>query len=247
MAEAVQVHRAAELEGIPHGFLGRVGGVSTGLVAGLNLGLGTGDDAAAVAENRARAVAAVLPGARLVTVYQVHSADCVVAGEWSDDARPHADALATDQPGLLLGVVTADNSSFELEARADVPVGHKVALRALASGDPWHWRWVFRPKSSTPPHPGLDARPAVGTGLDVRPGKAALDTLDRGNGLDPDRPAVGARLDVRPGKAALDTLDRGNGLDPDRPAVEKGLDVRPAKGALDRMAWRNGLDPLDQR
>ena len=123
MAEAVQVHRAAELEGIPHGFLGRVGGVSAGLVAGLNLGLGTGDDAAAVAENRARAVAAVLPGARLVTVYQVHSADCVVAGEWSDDARPHADALVTDQPGLLLGVVTADCAPVLLADRSAGVIG----------------------------------------------------------------------------------------------------------------------------
>ena len=123
MAEAVQVHRAAELEGIPHGFLGRVGGVSTGLVAGLNLGLGTGDDAAAVAENRARAVAAVLPDARLVTVYQVHSADCVVAGGWSDDARPHADALVTDQPGLLLGVVTADCAPVLLADRSAGVIG----------------------------------------------------------------------------------------------------------------------------
>lgn len=123
MAEAVQVHRAAELEGIPHGFLGRVGGVSTGLVAGLNLGLGTGDDADAVAENRARAVAAVLPGARLVTVYQIHSADCVVAGEWSDDARPHADALVTDQPGLLLGVVTADCAPVLLADRSAGVIG----------------------------------------------------------------------------------------------------------------------------
>ena len=123
MAEAVQVHRAAEFEGIPHGFLGRVGGVSTGLVAGLNLGLGTGDDAAAVAENRARAVAAVLPGARLVTVYQIHSADCVVAGDWSDDARPQADALVTDQPGLLLGVVTADCAPVLLADRSAGVIG----------------------------------------------------------------------------------------------------------------------------
>lgn len=108
MIEAVEVHRAGMLNGIAHGFLGRRGGVSTGLVAGLNLGLGTGDDAAAIAENRARAVTAVLPGARLVTVYQIHSADCVVAGKWSDDARPQADALVTDRPGLLLGIVTAD-------------------------------------------------------------------------------------------------------------------------------------------
>jgi polyphenol oxidase len=121
--EEVEVHRAAVLAGVSHGFFGRRGGVSTGLVAGLNLGLGTGDDAAAVAENRARAVTAVLPGARLVTVYQVHSAKCVVAGQWSDDARPHADALVTDQPGLLLGVVTADCAPVLLADRRAGVIG----------------------------------------------------------------------------------------------------------------------------
>jgi (2R)-sulfolactate sulfo-lyase subunit alpha len=35
----------------------------------------------------------------------------------------------------MLGVVTADNSSFQLLARADVPIGHKVALRDLKAGD----------------------------------------------------------------------------------------------------------------
>lgn len=123
MAEPVEVHRAAALKGVAHGFLGRRGGVSTGLVAGLNLGLGTGDDVAAVAENRTRAVAAVLPGARLVTVYQVHSDDCVVAGDWLDTGRPHADALVTDQLGLLLGIVTADCAPVLLADRSAGVVG----------------------------------------------------------------------------------------------------------------------------
>jgi (2R)-sulfolactate sulfo-lyase subunit alpha len=35
----------------------------------------------------------------------------------------------------MLCVVTADDSSFELEARADVPIGHKIALKDLAAGD----------------------------------------------------------------------------------------------------------------
>jgi polyphenol oxidase len=96
------------LTGTRHGFLGRRGGVSTGLVAGLNVGLGSGDDPAAIAENRRRAADAVSPGARLVTVYQVHSADVVVADQWADDARPHADAIVTDQPGVVLGILTAD-------------------------------------------------------------------------------------------------------------------------------------------
>ena len=32
-------------------------------------------------------------------------------------------------------VVTADNTSFALRAKADVPIGHKVALKALKAGD----------------------------------------------------------------------------------------------------------------
>jgi (2R)-sulfolactate sulfo-lyase subunit alpha len=32
-------------------------------------------------------------------------------------------------------VVTADNSSFELEARMDVPIGHKIALADIKTGD----------------------------------------------------------------------------------------------------------------
>lgn len=109
MAEPVEVNRAAILGDLPHGFLGRRGGVSTGVVSGLNVGLGTSDELAAVAENRRRAVEAVQPGARLATVYQVHSPLCVTVAEpWPDAERPHADALVTDRPGLLLGVVTAD-------------------------------------------------------------------------------------------------------------------------------------------
>lgn len=105
----VEVIRSALLEGIPHGFLGRRGGVSEGDCAGLNVGLGSGDDPAAVAENRRRAVEAVAPGRRLVTVYQVHSAIAVPVTEpWPDDARPEADALVTDRPGIALGIVTAD-------------------------------------------------------------------------------------------------------------------------------------------
>lgn len=97
------------LEGVPHGFLGRSGGVSTGLHAGLNVGLGSDDDPAAIHANRDLARDAVLPGATLVTLHQVHSPDVVtVTGPIAIDARPHADALVTDRPGLLLGVLTAD-------------------------------------------------------------------------------------------------------------------------------------------
>jgi polyphenol oxidase len=104
----VEVIRSGALEGVAHGFLGRRGGVSTGVCAGLNVGTGSADDPAAIEENRRRAAEAVLPGARLVTVHQVHSAECVVAQPWAFADRPQADALVTDRPGLLLGILTAD-------------------------------------------------------------------------------------------------------------------------------------------
>ena len=116
--------RAAALSGVPHGFLGRRGGVSTGMMAGLNVGLGSDDDPAAVAENRARATAAVLPGARLVTCYQVHSATCVTVIEAVADAdRPHADAMVTASPGLALGILTADCAPVLLADREAGVVG----------------------------------------------------------------------------------------------------------------------------
>ena len=109
LSEEVEVLRADALGGIAHGFLGRRGGVSLGDVSGLNVGLGAGDDNAAVAENRRRAVAAVLAGSQLVTVYQVHSATCVTVTEpWALAERPQADAMVTNRPGVLLGIVTAD-------------------------------------------------------------------------------------------------------------------------------------------
>jgi YfiH family protein len=103
------VLRAAALAGIPHGFLGRRGGVSTGLCAGLNVGFGSNDDRAAILENRRRAVDAVAPGAELVTVFQVHGDTAMHAtAPWPEDARPHADAMVTDRPGLALAILTAD-------------------------------------------------------------------------------------------------------------------------------------------
>lgn len=105
---APPVIRTAALDGVAHGFLSREGGVSTGPHGGLNVGLGSDDDPAAVAENRARATAAVLPGSRLVTLYQVHSGDCITVTAPFNGDRPRADALVTDRPGLALGILTAD-------------------------------------------------------------------------------------------------------------------------------------------
>jgi polyphenol oxidase len=108
-AGSVEALRSRALEGVAHGFLGRRGGVSEGICSGLNVGLGSGDDREAIAENRRRAVEAVAPGARLVTLHQVHSAEAIqVDSPFPDEARPKADAMVADRPGLVLGILTAD-------------------------------------------------------------------------------------------------------------------------------------------
>ena len=120
----VDVVRAAALEGVAHGFLGRRGGASEGICAGLNVGWGSTDDRAAIAENRRRAVAAVAPGAALVTVHQIHSPEVVqVDVPWPDDNRPRADAMVTDRPGLALGILTADCAPVLLADREAEVIG----------------------------------------------------------------------------------------------------------------------------
>ena len=121
---SVEVIKAGVLDGVRHGFLGRRGGVSTGVCAGLNVGLGSSDDREAVRANRRLAVEAVAPGARLVTLHQVHSGVAVpVAEPWSDDERPHADALVTNRPGLALGILTADCTPILFADRAAGVIG----------------------------------------------------------------------------------------------------------------------------
>lgn len=101
---------ALECANLRHGFFTRKGGVSEGIYASLNCGPGSSDDAAAVQENRRRAVdKAGLNSAPLVTCYQVHSADVVrVTEPWAQADAPKADALVTKQKGIALGVLTAD-------------------------------------------------------------------------------------------------------------------------------------------
>jgi YfiH family protein len=108
MNQVIRASSLARLPGIAHAFFTREGGVSEGIYASLNGGAGSADDPARVAENRKRMAAAV--GAReLVTCYQVHSADAVLAtGPWPRGAGPRADAIVTKTPGLAIAVAVAD-------------------------------------------------------------------------------------------------------------------------------------------
>ncbi|WP_428976936.1 peptidoglycan editing factor PgeF [Faunimonas pinastri] len=98
------------LPGIRHGFFTREGGVSEGIYAGLNTGLGSSDDREAVVENRSRVASWLgVPADRLATPYQVHSPDVVAVHEvWPAGEGPKVDALVTDRPGIAIGVGSAD-------------------------------------------------------------------------------------------------------------------------------------------
>lgn len=105
----VEIIRAISLGRLPHGFLGRRGGVSVGECAGLNVGYGSNDDPEAITGNRRLAIRALHPEAELATVHQIHSAEVVVADQaWPQGERPRADGMVTDTPNLLLGILTAD-------------------------------------------------------------------------------------------------------------------------------------------
>jgi polyphenol oxidase len=100
----------APLANVRHAFFTRSGGVSAGVYASLNGGVGSNDRPENVAENRARmaAILGVNPD-RLLTAYQIHSPDVVVADKpWTRENRPRADAIVTQVPRLAIGVSTAD-------------------------------------------------------------------------------------------------------------------------------------------
>jgi len=130
MSETLQpiTHPLLAKAGVHHGFFTRQGGVSTGLFEGLNTGLGSSDDPAAVAENRRRIAAWFGRGPDdLAACYQIHSAITRVAdGPWRGE-RPEGDATATSTSGVVCAVLTADCAPVLL---ADAEAGVVAAVHA---------------------------------------------------------------------------------------------------------------------
>jgi YfiH family protein len=99
------------IPGLRHAFFTREGGVSGGVYAALNGGLGSDDDPAHVAENRRRMAEQLgVAPTHFLNVHQIHSADALIAtAPWEPGvARPKADALVTRAEGLAIGITTAD-------------------------------------------------------------------------------------------------------------------------------------------
>ncbi len=115
--------------GVRHGFFGRLGGVSEGPFAALNVGLRSGDARQRVLENRRRAAAALDAALeQLCVARQVHGAACLrVDAPWPADRPPEADALVTTRPDILLGVTSADCAPV---LAADVEAGVVGAAHA---------------------------------------------------------------------------------------------------------------------
>ncbi|PLP56046.1 peptidoglycan editing factor PgeF [Mesorhizobium loti] len=96
-------------QGIRHGYFTRVGGVSSGIYRGLNIGAGSNDDPELVRENRRRVAGWMgVPATHLLSAHQVHSPDVVVARAPFDGERPKVDAIVTDRPGIAIAATTAD-------------------------------------------------------------------------------------------------------------------------------------------
>lgn len=110
MTNMLHASSLSELPGIRHAFFTREGGVSGGLYASLNGGVGSKDEIEKVAENRARMARALsVAPENFVTAFQIHSPDVVIAETpWDRETRPKADAIVTRVPGLAIGVSTAD-------------------------------------------------------------------------------------------------------------------------------------------
>ena len=98
------------IPGLRHAFFTRDGGVSDGVYAGLNGGLGSNDDPASVVENRRRMAERLgVAPTHLLSAHQTHSPDAIVAtGPWPGPSRPKADAIVTASAGLAIGITAAD-------------------------------------------------------------------------------------------------------------------------------------------
>ena len=187
--------KLARLPGVRHGFFTRQGGVSEGIFASLNIGLGSSDDSAAVMENRRRVAAhfGVGPEA-LLNGYQIHSATALTAEAPWGTSRPEGDAVVTRTPGLVCGALAADCAPVLLadtQARvvASAHAGWKGALGGVV-------------ESAVAAMEALGARPdrivaAVGPCIGQDSYEVGLEFRDRFAGDDPE-----AERFFRPGASA---------------------------------------------
>jgi YfiH family protein len=111
MSAPYSVSQVLSDERLHHGFFGRQGGRSQGALAGNNMSIGVGDNPDLVVSNRSSAAYAMgRHGIKdLVVFRQVHSTRVVTLTERPEGVI-EADAMVSNRPDLLLGILTADCS-----------------------------------------------------------------------------------------------------------------------------------------
>jgi YfiH family protein len=105
-----------QISRVSHGFSTRLGGVSQGAFAGLNLAKNVGDGAEQVAENRRRFAEALGPEIELAEVEQVHGARVWIVDQ-GGPAGVEADAILTQAAGVAAAVRTADCAPILIAAQ----------------------------------------------------------------------------------------------------------------------------------
>ncbi|MGB8684058.1 MAG: peptidoglycan editing factor PgeF [Candidatus Binatus sp.] len=129
----VEILRAWPDVSICHGFIGRVGGVSTGAFAAMNLSYWVGDDERAVDTNWQR-LRREVPALEIVArLNQVHGNVVHAATRDTAGLRPAGDGIVTAEPGVMLGIFTADC----------VPILMVDAKRRIAGALHAGWRGVI--------------------------------------------------------------------------------------------------------
>jgi hypothetical protein len=198
-SSAVEILRAWSDASICHGFIGRAGGVSAGAFASMNLSYWVGDDERAVDTNWER-LRREVPDLKLVArLNQVHGNVVHAATRDTAALRPPGDGLVTAEPGVMLGIFSADCVPILM-----VDSTHKVA-GALHAG----WRGVISDIASAGVHAMTqlgaqpsDIRAAMGPSIGQCCFEVDADLGDRFT-----REIDGARNHTRagrPGKAFID-------------------------------------------
>ena len=111
--QTFQATNLSEIKACRHAFWGRRGGSSRdskGRPDDFNTGFLHAEDKSEPIENRTTAMANLhSPAPALVTPKQIHSATVHVVEEpWDNLTAPDGDAVVTNQPGLAMGILTAD-------------------------------------------------------------------------------------------------------------------------------------------
>jgi YfiH family protein len=113
MSAPYVVSRVLGEAGVRHGFYGRQGGRSSGDLASNNMSIAQGDNPDLVVSNRSSAAFALggFGVKDLVVLRQVHSTTVITFTErHNPNVAIEADAMVTNRPDILLGVLTADCS-----------------------------------------------------------------------------------------------------------------------------------------